>query len=41
MIDKVGQFSVFVHRFTGDAVGPGDCPRAAAEDTNFANLKTF
>jgi len=41
VIDKVGQFSVFVYSFTGVAVGPGDRPRAAAENSNFADLNTI
>ena len=40
MVDEVGQFPASVDRLAGDGVGSGHGPWPAAEDTNFAHLKT-
>ena len=38
MVDEVRQFPVSVDGLAGDAVGSGDGPGSAAEDSHLANL---
>ena len=39
MVDEVRQLPAGVDRLAGHGVGPGHRPGAAAEDSNFADLR--
>merc|ERR1719244_1722699 len=41
MVDKIGQFSVFIHLFTSSTVGPGDSPGTTTEHPHLAHIAVF